>query len=398
MSSDIATLEQTYVAPSSSYYVLMKYSLKCIGLYLIMSIYPLKASLMFIYIDCKALTPFTAACLAVLFLFDCAITLSQEVDVIWRRKWNTTTWLYALTRYSVVMDMIILLLPTWNFVVSRVQQTQHCMTVDLWGHVEVCSCVPCTLHMEGLSFKSHNSCEFMLRIDQALRLTQYLCLACESFCPTSWVYHELTDSQILDAGFSALRVYALLDGKYIVTALVLLLNVVPFATNIVSTRVSCIHWWDGYTGSSSTMQPALWSLILRNARPFREDQMLSTYRKFRSRQLIILTSLAFQTSVHRLEASLSVLTKKDATVSLATRISVIIGDVLVLAVTWTKTAQAYQEARRLNIRAPLATMLFRDGAMKELIVFLWLLMKSPTGTIYFLYVFLIRHISLSKVI
>lgn len=51
----------------------------------------------------------------------------------------------------------------------------------------------------------------------------------------------------------------------------------------------------------------------------------------------------------------------DFSVPLTTRISVIIGDVLVLAVTWMKSAQTYREACRLNIRAPLAAMLFRDG-------------------------------------
>lgn len=81
----------------------------------------------------------------------------------------------------------------------------------------------------------------MVYVDQAVKLMQYPCLACKCYCPTSRVFHQLTDSQILDAGFSALRVYALLDGKYFVTALVLLLNVVPFAANIVSTRVSCRH-------------------------------------------------------------------------------------------------------------------------------------------------------------
>lgn len=39
----------------------------------------------------------------------------------------------------------------------------------------------------------------------------------------------------------------------------------------------------------------------------------------------------------------------------------IIADVLVLAVTWMKTAQLYLEARRIKVNAPLATMLFRDG-------------------------------------
>lgn len=56
----------------------------------------------------------------------------------------------------------------------------------------------------------------------------------------------------------------------------------------------------------------------------------------------------------------TLLTQLDL-VSLATRIAVIIGDVLVLLVTWSKTAQLYRESRRLRIKAPLATLLFRDG-------------------------------------
>lgn len=73
--------------------------------------------------------------------------------------------------------------------------------------------------------------------------------------------------------------------------------------------------------------------------------------------------------------------------SLLTRISVITGDILVLVVTWTKTAQAYREARRLNIRAPLVTVLFRDGTTHEpnFPLTLHLLMGNFTGTIYFLY-------------
>ena len=47
--------------------------------------------------------------------------------------------------------------------------------------------------------------------------------------------------------------------------------------------------------------------------------------------------------------------------TLATRIAIIIGDVLVLLVTWSKTAQFYRESKRLRIKAPLATLLFRDG-------------------------------------
>ena len=55
----------------------------------------------------------------------------------------------------------------------------------------------------------------------------------------------------------------------------------------------------------------------------------------------------------------TVLTQLDL-VSLATRITVIIGDMLALLVTWSKTAQLYRDSQRLEIKAPLATLLFRD--------------------------------------
>ncbi len=41
----------------------------------------------------------------------------------------------------------------------------------------------------------------------------------------------------------------------------------------------------------------------------------------------------------------------------------IIGDIVVLVVTWMKTAESYSEARRLKMKAPLSVMLIRDGAL-----------------------------------
>ena len=55
--------------------------------------------------------------------------------------------------------------------------------------------------------------------------------------------------------------------------------------------------------------------------------------------------------------------------SLTTRIAVITADVLVLLVTWSKTAKSYREARRLGISAPLVTLLFRDGEWMIVIVY-----------------------------
>ncbi len=48
-------------------------------------------------------------------------------------------------------------------------------------------------------------------------------------------------------------------------------------------------------------------------------------------------------------------------VVLVTRIALIIGDALVLAVTWVKTARTLIEGARIGMRTPLSTMLFRDG-------------------------------------
>ncbi|KAI0769528.1 hypothetical protein BC629DRAFT_1442214 [Irpex lacteus] len=169
-----------------------------------------------------------------LFLFDCVITLSQEVDVIWRPKWTAITWLYAFTRYGAVINRIILLIPDWNI---------------------------------------------QLRFDY-------------------------------DRGFSALRVYALLDGKYRMAGTVFMLNLVPLATNIYKAATIIVY---------------------------KDPEVCA--------------------------ASLSGPNSLRLSLSLATRFSVIIGDVLVLAVAWSKTAQAYKEARRLNIKAPLADILFRDGTI-----------------------------------
>ncbi|KAI0769492.1 hypothetical protein BC629DRAFT_1292144, partial [Irpex lacteus] len=166
---------------------------------------------------------------SVLLLYESITTLSQEVDVIWCRKWTAITWLYALTRYSVVLQQIETFTPVWNFTV-RIHSNR------------------------SLNLKILNTV-FLMGVE---------------VCP----------------GFSALRVYALLDGKYLMASIVFLLNLAPFASNLVP-------------------------------------------------------------------------------VSLITRVAVIIGDILVLVTTWSQTARSYQEARRLNIRAPLVTMLFRDGAMQD---------------------------------
>ncbi|KAI0086731.1 hypothetical protein BDY19DRAFT_907923 [Irpex rosettiformis] len=179
-------------------------------------------------------------------LLDC-ITLSQEADAIWGRKWSMMTWLYAFTRYNGVLLSIATFLP----------------------------------------ISSLESCKAGQYIIDILDATQFFCLA----------------------SFSALRVYALMDGKILVTGIVLFLNLVPVGTNLVS-GILCVGF---------------------NPQPHNGTQF------FYATRVIVMD------------------------ISLGTRISVIIGDVLVLIVTWSKTAKSYYEARQLRIKSPLATLLFRDG-------------------------------------
>ena len=69
-------------------------------------------------------------------------------------------------------------------------------------------------------------------VGSALNLIQFLCFACEYHFPAR---PRRPHSLSRGSGFSALRVYALLDGRKLLAAIVFLLNLVPFAVNLVST-------------------------------------------------------------------------------------------------------------------------------------------------------------------
>ncbi|KAI0769558.1 hypothetical protein BC629DRAFT_1442237 [Irpex lacteus] len=215
----------------------------------------------------------TAASVA--FFYECVITLCEEVDIVWRRKWTTMTWIYALTRYSVLFNNIRVF-PTYD------------------NNIEVHALRPIYRYRVP---ENCYSCKANIYMQGALTLIQYSCLAL----------------------FSAFRVYALSDGRCIMAGLVFLLNMVPFATNM--SAFLCIR---------------------RSAQASSRDQQASDYRAC------------------TYTASGSVAWVDFCAVSLISRISVIIGDILVLVVTWTKTAESYREVRRLKMKAPIAAMLIRD--------------------------------------
>lgn len=65
------------------------------------------------------------------------------------------------------------------------------------------------------------------------------------------------------------------------------------------------------------------------------------------------------------------LTKSNETlaVSLSSRIAVIMADVLVLVVTWSKSLRIYMDARRCKTNLPVATLLVRDGESIMMFIF-----------------------------
>ncbi|KAI0682983.1 hypothetical protein BC835DRAFT_1297283, partial [Cytidiella melzeri] len=118
-----------------------------------------------------------------LFVFDYCLTIGQEAHVVWKRRWTIATWLFIVTRYVALL------------------------------------------------------CAGMIITTSTLSIAKFLCFAGE--------YWSVKDdrtvmSKHVPSVFSALRVFALLDGHFFVTAVVFLLTAVPAATNIVSLILSLV--------------------------------------------------------------------------------------------------------------------------------------------------------------
>ncbi|OCH84034.1 hypothetical protein OBBRIDRAFT_742282, partial [Obba rivulosa] len=116
----------------------------------------------------------------------------------------------------------------------------------------------------------------------------------------------LTASSCNPIVFSAVRIYAISGGKWWLTVVVFALNMVPFGTNAVRT---------------------CWSKSTSFDRSFQSGN---------SKRILVHTAIV-------------------------TRAALIVADVLILAITWSKTYAIRKEAARNNVSTPLATMLLRDG-------------------------------------
>ena len=56
--------------------------------------------------------------LAAMTAYEYLITVGKEVDMIHRRKWSATTWLFVLNRYVLLASAILAVVPVGSFSVS----------------------------------------------------------------------------------------------------------------------------------------------------------------------------------------------------------------------------------------------------------------------------------------
>ncbi|KAI0705913.1 hypothetical protein BC835DRAFT_1302665 [Cytidiella melzeri] len=140
---------------------------------------------------------------SVLFVFDYCLTVGQESNLIWRRKWTIATWLFIVTRYVALLSAGL----------------QFIQNSTISGYVRVPSSSP---FREGTILLGR--CKGMTITTSTLSVAKFLCFA--------------VLSKHVPSVFSALRVYALLEGNLLVTGVVFVLTLVPAATNIYKSCVT----------------------------------------------------------------------------------------------------------------------------------------------------------------
>jgi hypothetical protein len=56
-----------------------------------------------------------------LYAYDCLVTIGQEVNSIWARKWTLTTWIYVVNRYVSLFSIF------FNFVEPTDYKVRNCV-------------------------------------------------------------------------------------------------------------------------------------------------------------------------------------------------------------------------------------------------------------------------------
>ncbi|KIP02559.1 hypothetical protein PHLGIDRAFT_26538 [Phlebiopsis gigantea 11061_1 CR5-6] len=198
---------------------------------------------------------YVVVALTSLVVYDYLITLDQEVATVWNRKFNATSCLLVTTRWVMLLNQIFTWIPG---------------TPNVCGGTEITSAV------------------------------------------------FLTVAVVQIALFSALRVFALWDRNYVLSAIVFLLSFVPVGADMYT----WIHSSYYYVGA-----------------PFYQCSQTLNYSD-----------------------------ELDIDLTYLSRSCLIAADTIVLACTWSKTFRQYRYARRINMTSSITKCLLRDGNLVFLLI------------------------------
>ena len=166
-----------------------------------------------------------------LYLFDSCLTLPQEIGLMWCRKWTSVTWLYAYNRYVAWWLQIMSLVASVNHEVLHTPFLDGpALLISLVWHRGIAhykqSTTLASPHFSQLSRCRWNFIQYPQRAG-ILGLRLWASDSKINRCDWILKTHPIPV-------FFSMRVHALLGGEKVITSLVLVLNLVPFATNIVS--------------------------------------------------------------------------------------------------------------------------------------------------------------------
>ena len=178
-------------------------------------------------------------------------------------------------------------------------------------------------------------------------------------------------AHFLSAAFSALRAFALSERNWTLTAIVGVLSLIPFGANVVLHGPSSQHHdahdrrlivlRDFCNNTCAGHRPSRHGLHVGiRCRKFLTAQVSSQYtdeeRRWTDSTCLQLCVLVAQ------EVTSGVRLTAQSPVTIITRTSVSLADVLVIAVTWRRTFRLVREASRLGIPTSISSVMLKDGA------------------------------------
>ncbi|KAH8105324.1 hypothetical protein BXZ70DRAFT_1004834 [Cristinia sonorae] len=228
---------------------------------------------------------------AVLILFDHAVTFDQELSLVWKPRLTVSSILFIINRY-------ILLFGATVFILRSAPWTLYSVS-------------PPVLALPAFTQPVLQSCLAFTRIENALSIVAFINIAL----------------------FSGLRAYAVGGKQWKVASLVLILGLVPAATNI---------YYFIHTTVLVVPPPILGCAEISNM----DNSVEMKYVRFSS-------FYTAEMSTHRFPRRFVI----------GTRVCMVAADALVLLMTWFSTRDIRKAAARAHYRAGLSMLLLRDGTL-----------------------------------